>query len=50
MEEKIVREIMKECRNWKERLLVRLFAKTFINIYNKIRIKIVNSMINDLKI
>lgn len=38
MEKEIVREIMKECRNWKERLLVKLFSRMFINTY-KIGIK-----------
>ena len=38
-------EIMKEL-NWKERIVVKLFAKTFEKVYNKCRIKIVNSIIN----
>lgn len=33
MEEKIVKEIMKECNNWKERLFVKLFTKVFVNTY-----------------
>lgn len=32
--------------NWKERIVVKLFAKTFEKVYNKCRIKIVNSMLN----
>ena len=38
-------EIMEEL-NWKERIVVKLFAKTFEKVYNKCRIKIVNSIIN----
>ena len=38
-------EIIKEL-NWKERIVVKLFAKTFEKVYNKCRIKIVNSLIN----
>lgn len=38
-------EIMKEL-NWKERIIVKLFAKTFEKVYNKCRIKIVNSILN----
>ena len=37
-------EIIKEL-NWKERIVVKLFAKTFEKVYNKCRIKIVNSML-----
>ncbi len=35
MEEEIIEEIVKECKNWKERLLVRLFPKVFINTYKR---------------
>lgn len=38
-------EIMEEL-NWKERIIVKLFAKTFEKVYNKCRIKIVNSILN----
>ena len=38
-------EIINEL-NWKERIVVKLFAKTFEKVYNKCRIKIVNSIIN----
>ena len=38
-------EIIKEL-NWRERIIVKLFAKTFERVYNKCRIKIVNSIIN----
>ena len=37
-------EIMNEL-NWKERIVVKVFAKTFEKVYNKCRIKIVNSML-----
>mgnify|MGYP007013211499 CR=1 FL=1 len=37
-------ETIKEL-NWKERIVVKLFAKTFEKVYNKCRIKIVNSML-----
>ncbi len=38
-------EVIKEL-NWKERIIVKLFAKTFEKVYNKCRIKIVNSILN----
>ena len=38
-------EVMKEL-NWKERIVVKLFVKTFEKVYNKCRINIVNSMLN----
>ena len=38
-------EIIKEL-NWKERIIVKLFAKTFEKVYNKCRIKVVNSILN----
>lgn len=38
-------EVIKEL-NWKERIIVKLFAKTFEKVYNKCRIKIVNSMLS----
>lgn len=37
-------EVIKEL-NWKERIIVKLFAKIFEKVYNKCRIKIVNSML-----
>ena len=45
MEKEIVEEIVKECENWKERLLVRLFTKTYINAYHIGRIKSFNHMV-----
>ncbi len=38
-------EVMKQL-NLKERIIVKIFTKTFIKVYNIIRINIVNSMIN----
>lgn len=38
-------EVIKEL-NWKEKIVVKLFAKTFEKVYNKCRIKIVNSILN----
>ena len=38
-------EVIKEL-NWKEKIIVKLFAKTFDKVYNKCRIKIVNSILN----
>lgn len=38
-------EIIKEL-NWKERIIVKVFAKTFKKVYNKCRIRIVNSMLS----
>ena len=37
-------EVMNEL-NWKERIVVKLFAKTFEKVYNKCRIKVVNSLL-----
>ena len=39
VDEKIVEEIVKECKNWRERLLVRLFPETYIKAYHIGRIK-----------
>lgn len=38
-------EVIKEL-NWKEKIIVKLFAKTFDKVYNKCRIKVVNSILN----
>lgn len=42
----VVKDELMEELNWKERIVVKLFAKTFEKVYNKCRIKIVNSMLN----
>lgn len=44
MEENIVEEIKKEC-NLKERILLKVFAKTFVKVYNITRLKILNSLL-----
>ena len=44
MEEDIVKEIEKEC-NFKERILLKAFTKTFMKVYNIARIKMFNSLI-----
>ncbi len=33
MEKEILEEIVKECKGWKEKVLVRLFPKLFIKVY-----------------
>ena len=38
-------EVMKEL-NWKEKIIVKVFVKTFTKVYNVTRIKIINSIIN----
>lgn len=35
MEKEILEEIKKECRGWKEKVLVRLFPKMFVSIYKE---------------
>lgn len=42
----VVKDELMEELNWKERIVVKLFAKTFEKVYNKCRIKIVNSILN----
>lgn len=44
MEEDIVKEIEKEC-NFKERILLRLFTKTFVKVYNIARLKVINNLL-----
>lgn len=48
MENEIIEEIMRECKNWKERLLVKLFPDTYIKAYHIGRIKAVKSINNNL--
>lgn len=43
MEKEVLEEIRKEC-SFKERILLKLFTKTFIKVYNVARIKIANNM------
>lgn len=44
MKDVVVEEIVKEL-NWKERIVVRIFRKTFIKVVNVARIKIINKML-----
>ncbi len=44
MKDAVVEEIVKEL-NWKERIVVRIFRKTFIKVVNVARIKIINKML-----
>lgn len=44
MEQKIFEEILKECKDWRERLLVKIFPKTFVKAYHVGRIKGFNYM------
>lgn len=46
MEKKILEEIVKECKDWKERLLVRLFPKVFVKAYNIGRINTFNHVVD----
>ena len=45
--EKEINEISKKL-NWYERIIIKIFKKTFIKVYNLIRIKIVNQLLWDL--
>ena len=42
----VVKDELMEELNWKEMIVVKLFAKTFEKVYNKCRIKVVNSILN----
>ena len=44
MKDVVVNEIVKEL-NWKERIVVRLFRKTFVKVANMTRIKVINKII-----
>lgn len=44
MKEEALREIKKEC-NLKERILLKVFAKTFVKVYNIARLKTLNSLL-----
>lgn len=45
MKDEIIEEIMRECKDWKERLLVKLFSDTYIKAYNIGRINTLNAII-----
>ena len=44
MKDVVLNEVKKEL-NLKERIVVRIFSKTFMKVYNISRIKIVNKML-----
>lgn len=44
MKNVVLKEVMKEL-NWKERIVIKLFTRTFNKIYNIARINIVNEII-----
>lgn len=46
MKNEIIEEIMRECKNWRERLLVRLFPDTYIRAYHIGRIDTFNRMVD----
>ena len=42
----VIYKVVKDELNWKEKIIVKLFNKTFLKIYNISRIKSINSIIN----
>lgn len=44
MEKIIIEEMLKDCK-WYERIIVRMFRKTFIKIYHINRIKLMNNIL-----
>lgn len=44
MEDEILKEIKKDL-NWKERIIVNINKKTFIKVFNKMRIETINKLI-----
>lgn len=44
MKNVVLDEVIKEL-NWREKIIMKLFVKTFIKVYNIIRIKLVNSIL-----
>lgn len=44
MEKEILEEIEKEC-NFKERILLKAFTKTFMKVYNIARLKVINNLL-----
>lgn len=45
MKDVVKNEVMKQL-NLKERIIVKIFTRTFVKVYDIVRIHIVNSMIN----
>ena len=35
MEQEILNEILKNCKDWRERVLIRMFPKIFAKVYKK---------------
>jgi len=48
MEDMMLDEIMKEL-NWKEKIIVKVFVKTIIKVYNITRITTINNIINNVR-
>lgn len=46
MEKEILEEIEKECKTWKERVLVSLFPKLFVKTYHIGRINTFNHIVD----
>lgn len=44
MEKQVVNEILKEC-NFKEKIIIKVFTKVFIKVYNIARIQITNCLL-----
>lgn len=44
MNDVLMNEVKKEL-NWKEKIIIKVFTKTFIKVYNVARINIVNNML-----
>ena len=42
----VVYNVVKDELNWKEKIIVKLFRRTFFKVYNISRIKSVNSILN----
>ena len=46
MEKEILKEIKRECKTWKEKVLVRLFPKLFVKVYQIGRINTFNYIVD----
>ncbi|MCI8444564.1 MAG: hypothetical protein HFJ37_05380 [Clostridia bacterium] len=44
MKNKVLKEVKKEL-NWKEKIIIKIFKKTFSKIYDKMRIVVVNKLL-----
>lgn len=45
MKDVVLDEITKQL-NWKEKIIVKIFTKTFVKVYNVVRINMVNIILN----